>query len=184
MYSQALYTGTTRRNQRRSSIRKLLRSTATHIDIGILLAAALVAFEIFNFSTTRYALANLLGDVSFATIRWATILAIAFCAIDFAGLLRFFSLGQGDGNRLEAWYLMGAWLLGATMSAFLAWWAVSITLLNGAIGLGFLNQLSLFENLPFVVAGLIWLTRLLFIGAFGIAAGYLFGSADRQPYGV
>ena len=40
--------------------------------IGFLLVVALIAFEIFNFDTTRYALQNLLGDVNFWGLRWAT----------------------------------------------------------------------------------------------------------------
>ena len=155
---------------------------ANKIDAGLLLALALLAFEIFNFSATSYALADLLGDVSFIGVRWATILAIAFCAIDTAGLLRFFSLDQGRSAVSEAWYLMGAWLLGATMNALTAWWAVSLIVLanppgndlfGNLIG-GWPNQLPALDYLPFFVAILIWLTRLLFIGAFGLAAGHLF----------
>jgi len=147
---------------------------AKTLDAGLLLALALFAFEIFSFSATSYALSDLLGDISFVGVRWATILAIAFCAIDTAGLLRFFSLGQGKRAVTEAWYLMGAWLLGATMSALMAWWAVSVTLLNHPPGNSFLGQLPLQGYLPFLVAILIWLTRLLFIGAFGLAAGHFF----------
>jgi hypothetical protein len=147
------------------------RIAALLLDAGMLLAVALVAFEIFNFSTTRYALASLLGDVSFITLRWATILAIAFVAIDFASLLRFFAVRHEGGNRAEAWYWMGAWLLGATMNAFTAWWATTIMLLaQGG------SSLELLNTLPFVVAFLVWLTRILFIGAFGVASGYLFGA--------
>jgi hypothetical protein len=146
------------------------RITAIVTDAGLLLAVALVAFEIFNFSTTRYALASLLGDVSFASLRWATILATAFVAIDFASLLRFFAVRHEGGNRAEASYWMGAWLLGATMNAFTAWWATTIMLLaQGG------SALDLLDTLPFVVAFLVWLTRILFIGAFGVASGYLFG---------
>lgn len=149
------------------------------LDAGFLLAAALVAFEIFNFKATQFALVDLLGGESFAGIRWATILAIAFCAIDVAALLRFFALGQSRGSDLEAWYLMGAWLLGATMNAFMAWWAVSVTLLYLGPNSGFLSQLPLLETLPIVVAVLVWLTRLLFIGALSVAAGYLFAGQSR-----
>ena len=147
------------------------RIAAILLDVGLLLAVALVAFEIFNFSTTRYALASLLGDVSFISLRWATILAIAFVAIDFASLLRFFAVKQEGGNSAEAWYWMGAWLLGATMNAFTAWWATTIMLLaQGG------SALDLLDTLPVVVAFLVWLTRVLFIGAFGVASGYLFGA--------
>ncbi|MCA9876050.1 MAG: hypothetical protein KC441_20395, partial [Anaerolineales bacterium] len=97
--------------------------------IGVILIVALLAFEIFNFDTTRYALQNLLGSVQFLGLQWAAILAIAFCAIDFAGLVRLFTPEQGSAEPKEVWYLMGAWLLGATMNAVMTWWAVSLTLL-------------------------------------------------------
>ncbi|MGD2078029.1 MAG: hypothetical protein PVH18_06580 [Chloroflexota bacterium] len=153
----------------------LRRLAAILLDAGMLLAVALVAFEIFNFSTTRYALVNLLGDVSFVALRWATILAIAFVAIDFASLVRFFAVRHEGGNLTEAWYWLGAWLLGATMNAFTAWWATTIMLLaQGGSALGLL------DTLPFVVAFLVWLTRVLFIGAFAVASGYLFGAPPSR----
>src|SRR5512134_2184796 len=85
------------------------------LAFGLIIIAALIAFEIFNFSTTMYALSDLLGDLEFASIKWATILAIAFCGIDFAGIARLFTPEAGDKEPSEAWYLFGAWLLAATM---------------------------------------------------------------------
>ena len=49
---------------------------------GILIMVALISFEIFNYSTTDFALGDLLGGLRFLGIRWATILAIAFCGIE------------------------------------------------------------------------------------------------------
>jgi len=63
---------------------------------GILIVAALLSFEMFNYSTTDYALSDLLGDLEFLGIRWATILAIAFCGIDFAGIARLFTPEDGQ----------------------------------------------------------------------------------------
>jgi hypothetical protein len=51
---------------------------------GAIIIGALLAFEMFNYSTTQFALNDVLGDLKFAGIRWATILALAFCGIDFA----------------------------------------------------------------------------------------------------
>lgn len=156
------------------------------VMIGLLFLVALFAFEIFNFDTTQYALKNLMGNVSFAGLRWATVLAIAFCAIDFAGLLRFFLPEDEDGQPpTELWYLMGAWLLVATMNALMTWWAVSLTLLNHELGNEILSRQQLLETVPAFVAVLVWLTRILFIGAFTVAGGYLFDfdqlrSARRQ----
>ncbi|MCP4424722.1 MAG: hypothetical protein GY803_09535 [Chloroflexi bacterium] len=148
--------------------------------IGLFLVIALFAFEIFNFDTTRYALQNLLGDVSFWGLRWATILAIAFCAIDFAGLARLFTPEQGREEPNAVWYLMGAWLLGATMNALMTWWAVSLTLLSHDFGNEVMSRDQLLQVVPIFVAALVWLTRILFIGALSVAGEYLFDFAGLR----
>lgn len=142
--------------------------------IGVILAVSLLAFEMFNFDTTQYALGNLLGDVNFVGLRWASILAIAFCSIDFAGLIRLFTPEKGADEPKEVWYLMGAWLLGATMNALMTWWAVSLTLLNHDFGNEVLSREQLLHSVPIFVAVLVWLTRILFIGAFTVAGDHLF----------
>lgn len=150
--------------------------------MGVILVVALLAFELFNFDTTRYALSNLLGDVRFAGISWASILAIAFCAIDFAGLARLFTPEQGKGEPKAVWYLMGAWLLGATMNAIMTWWAISLTLLTHDFGNEVLSREQLLRWVPFFVATLVWLTRILFIGAISVAGEYMFaGSLLQRP---
>lgn len=152
--------------------------------IGLLLIVALLAFEVFNFDTTRFALANLLGDVSFAGLRWASILALAFCAIDFAGLAHLFAPTRDTEPGGETWYLMGAWLLGATMNALMTWWAVNLTLLNHELGNEVLSREQLLNVVPTFVAVLVWLTRILFIGAFSIAGDHIFqGVSDVETAG-
>lgn len=151
--------------------------------MGIILVVALVAFELFNFDTTRYALGNLLGDVRFAGIGWATILAIAFCAIDFAGLARLFTPERGKDEPTAVWYLMGAWLLGATMNAVMTWWAISLTLLTHEFGNEVLSREQLLRWVPFFVAMLVWLTRILFIGAISVAGEYMFAGSLLQRMG-
>lgn len=147
--------------------------------IGIILVVALLAFEAFNFDTTQYALANLLGDVAFLRIPWATILAFAFCAIDFAGLSHLFTPERGRDEPKETWYLMGAWLLGATMNALMTWWAINLTLLNHQFGNEVLTREQLLNTVPVFVAVLVWLTRILFIGAFSVAGDHIFRGAGK-----
>lgn len=142
--------------------------------IGIILIVALVAFEIFNFDTTQFALESLLGEMRFMGIMWATILAIAFCSIDFAGLIRLFTPERGSEEPKAVWYLTGAWLLGATMNAVMTWWAVNLTLLQHDFGNEVLSREQLLLWVPIFVAVLVWLTRILFIGAFSMAGDYLF----------
>jgi hypothetical protein len=149
--------------------------------IGLILVVALVAFEIFNFDTTRFALNSILGEVAFFGVTWATILAIAFCAIDFAGLARLFTPERGADEPKAVWYLMGAWLLGATMNAVMTWWAVSLTLLSHDLGNEVLGRETLLTLVPIFVAALVLLTRILFIGAFSVAGEHLFDLAgDAQ----
>lgn len=140
-----------------------------NLIIAIILSVALFAFEIFNFDTTQYALRNLLGEVRFAGILWATILAIAFCAIDFAGLVRIVTPEKGREEPKVVWFLMGAWLLGTMANAIMTWWAVSLTLLNHDFGNEVLSRQQLLRYVPIFVAALVWLTRILFIGAFSVA---------------
>jgi len=97
---------------------------------GVIILGALAAFEIFNYSTTQFALADVLGNLKFAGISWSTILALAFCGIDFAGIARLFTPEQGRDEPAEVWYLFGAWLLAAAMNATLTWWGVSIAILT------------------------------------------------------
>lgn len=129
---------------------------------GLILVAALVAFETFNYATTEYALGNLVGDDSRL---WAIILAIAFCGIDFAGLARLFTPELGvPRHSLETWYLIGAWFLGATMNALLTWHAISL----GMASRGW--EISL---VPVIVAALVWLIRILIIGTFIVSGDRL-----------
>jgi hypothetical protein len=77
---------------------------------ALILMGALLAFEVFNYSTTDFALTDLLGvNLQFMGLRWATILSIAFCGIDFAGIARLFTPEKGRGEPAEVWYLFGAW---------------------------------------------------------------------------
>jgi hypothetical protein len=138
-----------------------------------------LAFEIFNFFTTHFALGNFLGRTNFMGLTWATILAVAFCAIDFSGLIFLYGPERIQGGRKEAWYLLGAWLLGATMSALMTWWAISLTLSNQGSDFIFVSRAEMLRYLPIFVALTVWMIRLLFIRLLS-KAGNLF----IQPVGI
>jgi len=149
---------------------------------GAMIIGALLAFEIFNFSTTEFALSDVLGDLKFAGIRWATILSIAFCGIDFAGIARIFTPEQGRDEPTEVWYLFGAWLLAAAMNATLTWWGVSIAIINhSSLGAGsVVSNATLTKAVPVFVAIMVWLIRVLIIGSFSMAGDRLFSQTDRS----
>ncbi len=156
--------------------RKLQRGAAW----GMMIIAALLAFELFNFSSTDFALRDVLGDLRFLGLRWATILAIAFCGIDFAGVARLFTPEQGDDEPAEVWYLFGAWILAALMNAMLTWWGVSVAIAqSGHIGSAIVSTEVMTKVIPIFVAVMVWLIRVLIIGTFSIAGERLF-SQDLQ----
>ena len=150
---------------------------------GIMIIGALLAFEMFNFSTTEFALNDVLGDLKFAGFRWATILSIAFCGIDFAGIARMFTPEQGADEPAEVWYLFGAWLLAAAMNATLTWWGVSIAIIShSSQGAGaVVSNATLTKAVPIFVAIMVWLIRVLIIGTFSLAGDRLFSQDTARP---
>ena len=121
------------------------------------------------------------ATLRFASFRWSTILAIAFCGIDFAGIARLFTPEQGADEPKEVWYLFGAWLLAATMNAALTWWGVSIALVNHqSLGGNVVAQGTLVKVVPIFVAVMVWLIRILIIGTFSVAGDRLFSQADAR----
>jgi hypothetical protein len=146
------------------------------VVFGLLIITALVAFEIFNYSTTDFALTDLLGDLRFWGVRWSTILAFAFCGIDFAGIARMFTPEGKVGEGTESWYLFAAWLIAATMNALLTWWGVSIAIVNHeTLGNAVIARQTLLQVVPVFVAVMIWLLRVLIIGLFSVAGERYFG---------
>ncbi len=150
---------------------------------GGIILFALMAFEVFNYSSTSFALHDILGDLSFGPFQWATILAIAFCGIDFAGIARIFTPEQGRDEPAEVWYLFAAWFLAAAFNATLTWWGVSVAILkHNAEGGVLLGQENMTKLVPIFVAAMVLLIRVLLINTFSIAGERLFSLADdRQP---
>lgn len=152
---------------------------------GIMIIGALLAFEVFNYSTTEFALNDVLGNLNFAGVRWATILSIAFCGIDFAGIARLFTPEQGADEPMEVWYLFGAWVLAAAMNATLTWWGVSVAIANHtSAGTAVVSSATIQTVVPIFVAVMVWVIRILIIGTFSLAGERMLGQTDspsRRP---
>lgn len=158
--------------------------TQRGLIFGGIIVVALLAFELFNYTTTDFALTDLLGDVRFLGVRWAAILAIAFCGMDFAGVARLFTPERGQNSRTEVWYLLAAWFLAAAMNALLTWWGVSLALLqHTGLGNEVLSREALLQVVPVFVSALVVLIRVLLIGTFSMAGERLFTQAEaaRRP---
>ncbi len=148
---------------------------------SFILIVGLISFEMFNYSTTDFALRDLLGDLRFLGIPWATILAIAFCGIDFAGIARLFMPDEDSVQHQELWFLFAAWFLAATMNAILTWWGVSMSLVNHTIQSSVIVETeTILQIVPVFVAIMVWLTRILLIGSFSFSNKEVFVT-KRKP---
>ncbi|HLE90029.1 MAG TPA: hypothetical protein VI753_02675 [Anaerolineales bacterium] len=149
---------------------------------GAIIFVALLAFEVFNYSSTSFALRDILGDLSFGPLPWATILAFAFCGIDFAGIARIFTPEKGRDEPAEVWYLFAAWFLAAAFNAMLTWWGVSVAILkHSAEGGVLLGQTAMMKFVPVFVAAMVLFIRVLLINTFSIAGERLFTLAEAGP---
>ncbi|MFU8772686.1 MAG: hypothetical protein ACNA8H_09735 [Anaerolineales bacterium] len=139
------------------------------VAYGLVLVVALLAFEIFNYSSTEYALSDLLGELGFVGLRWAIILAVALCGIDTAGIAWLFTSGNRTGHLSGVWYLFVAWLLAATMNAIFTWWGVSVAMMaHESLGSAMIAGDTFLYVLPVFVAIMVWLIRVLIIGTISL----------------
>ena len=169
-------------NSRFFNQNKLFARVRPATIFAVIILTALAAFELFNYSTTEYALKDLLGGLQFLGLNWATILSIAFCGIDFAGIARLFTPEQGSREPKEVWYLLGAWLLAGCMNAILTWWGVSMAIVNHNVtSSSIIDHNTLFKVVPIFVALMVWVIRILIIGTISMAGErFLWGSTGRS----
>lgn len=164
-------------NTLRSLSKTRVRSNTLY---GAIIILAMFAFEAFNYGTTNYALRDLLGDLSFANIPWATLMALAFCGLDFAGIARLITQKGQAQNPKESWYLFGAWLIAGTFNAVLTWWGVSLAInTHTTQSAVMLNVQALGTTVPVMVAIMVWIIRILIIGSLSSALERLHPS--NQP---
>lgn len=97
---------------------KKIRATA------LVILLAMIAFEVFNYASTRQALTVYLGGLTILGLRWATVLAIGLCGIDLAGLARIATPEQDRDEPEFVWYLLGAWVVAALFNGWLTQVAV------------------------------------------------------------
>jgi hypothetical protein len=127
---------------------------------------ALMAFEAFNYSTTDFALSDLLGELHFAGIRWATLLSIAFCGIDFAGIALLLAPQNSEDETRSTWFMLGAWILAATMNALLTWWGVVLAVQSHpVVSAGVVDENFVTRTVPVFIALMVWVIRILLVGS-------------------
>lgn len=169
------------RDETNDNMPELIQKIRPSVAFVVIIFGALIAFEIFNFSTTERALADLLGNLAFLGLPWSTVLALAFCGIDFAGIARLFTPEQGMNEPKEVWYLFVAWLLAATMNAILTWWGVSMAVITHQVqSTALVDQGTLVTIIPIFVAVMVWVIRILIIGTLSMSMDRLLHPGIEQ----
>lgn len=98
--------------------------------LGGLIIGGMLFFEGSNYISTNVALVDILGGMALFGIRWSTMLSLAFCFVDFAGIARIFTPEQGREEPTWVWYLFAAWFMAAAFDALLTWWSVNVAIYN------------------------------------------------------
>jgi hypothetical protein len=135
--------------------------------LGLVLLSGLVAFDLFNYDSTRFALENMIGEVRFLTLTWAQIIAFASCAIDLAGVAKIFTPEQ-DMRKEDpfVWVLVGVWFIAAILNAFGTWWSMVVRMTaNPSLGTFMFSREELISTVPAVLASFILLIRVGLIGS-------------------
>lgn len=132
--------------------------------VAILIIGTL-AFEYFNYITTEFGMAALIGAGKVATVG-----AIAFCLTDIAGLVRVFTPETKLSNEpAEVVMLWVAWIVAAVTNAGLTWFAF-LTLMTGRqLGNAVISQVTILEVFPILFALMTLVARLGLIGS--VASG-------------
>jgi hypothetical protein len=156
-----------------------------------LIALVLLSLEIFNFSTTQFALQDLLGEIGAGPTTWAAILASAFCGMNLIGIIRLFTSSNHQNQGNESWFLLGAWLLAAVMNTGLNWWGVSIAIYNHPVNsVLVVDPMTIVTVIPIFVALIVMLIRILIIGNLASTIRRVTSNsakpqpATNQPFGV
>ena len=147
---------------------------------GTILVMALVAFEVFNFSTTQFALRDMLGDLSFAGLDGRPSWRLPSAAWISPASPASSPPSRAAMNRTRS-----------GISSVPGCWPQASTPLSpgGASPSPSLNHQpqarsssagTLTRIVPVFVAGMVWLIRVLIIGTFSIAGERLFSVAEQH----
>lgn len=132
----------------------------------LVIILALAGFELFNFSTTEFALQDILGNHGSGAATWPMILALAFCGMDLAGIARILTTPDAEAGRRSGWFLLGAWAVAGAMNAGLTWWGISVAVYNQpAHDVLLVDPMTYVTLVPVLVAVMVWVIRVLIIGA-------------------
>ncbi len=164
-----------------SAFQSLLAKMDSQSITLIVLIVGLGMFELINFASTKQALQEVIGSISIGFLEWSAIFAVAFCAIDLAGLARLITPQVGKAEPAEIWYMLGAWFLASAMNATLTWWAVYNAVIDNSSLPKSVDRNFVLNVFPAAIAILVWAIRILLIGSLStLGDRFLHSKTGRQ----
>lgn len=138
----------------------------------VVLSILMVVLEVGNFFSTYYALNDILGTIGltiFGThVRWAVMMAVAACLMDFFGIVRIFTPHQDRDEPAEVWILFGIWVVMAVGDAVLTWWtSKTAIIINPSPSVLLSSSAFIYKAVPVVVAGIELALRVSVVFLFG-----------------
>jgi hypothetical protein len=138
---------------------------------------SLILFEFISYATSKKSLYDLMGVAS-----WASLLAFALSAIDFAGVAR---LVTGDTLEESNGMLVGAWILSAMGDGFLTFVAIHTTMLpkvnHVMVTSGVISPNMFIYGIPAFMAVLFWVIQMtLVIGMNKILDNLILSNRPRR----
>lgn len=129
----------------------------------------LAGFDLFNYVTSAFALGSF-GDITFnafgISIKASIGLALAFCAVDFAGISSIFTEESWPDEPLHVWLLTGGWFIASIVNATLTWWAMVLAVSASATaGNALFTKEQIVRVVPLITAASVFMIRILIIGS-------------------
>ena len=146
---------------------------------GMMIIGALLAFEIFNFSTTQFALLDVLGDLSFG-VSAGKHPGNCLCGIDFAALPA--SSRPNGSDEPKEIYISLAPGFGSCFNAMLPGGVFQLHRHHASQYGGAVISTATMTKLCISRAAMILLIRVLIIGTFSLAGDRLFTTSNQRAY--
>lgn len=150
---------------------------------GLFILLSLTAFEMIMFSSTRQGILSMLGQPT-----WATTLAFAFVAVDFAGVgLLFFGGNSLSDRDNSVWMVTGAWLITAFGDTYMTYFNVASSMLARTnhimVTSGIISVEAFTKTIPALVAAAIWLAQVGLVHSLNMAVAELMSGGRRRNTG-
>lgn len=148
---------------------------------GVVILFSWAFFDAFNFASTQYTLHYFIGNIAFAGVQLATLLAMGAIGMDLAGIASIFTPERASK---EPWwiYLLGfAWLIAAVINTWCTYWFMLVNMSAQPIGVAGISKATLMTYVPWALAIFVFLLHVSIIGTVVVAGDNFLVDGKAKP---